>query len=204
MKTYDHSDPGPGPVREHPWTGSTNDPNVRCLDFRKCPELIRTSLEDFRPWSSWPAVETFYRLLEWLNGDDSVLESNDCELTGPHANETPQFEKTLEVTGRLMILWRELPLNLSLPRTEWLRTAIHHALNRSDVEFEWGAVGITLFRTKYVTLNVPDDQQLGYQLMLSFWCWGDTVEEAMTSLDRTFQNMGRALREVVREAATPR
>jgi hypothetical protein len=200
MKSYDHSDPRPGPARAHPWKGTNADPSNRYFDFKKNPALIRTSLEDLRPWSAWPAIDTFYRLLEWLNGADSILESNDCAFTGPCANETPQFAKTLEATGRLMILWRHLPLNLSKGRTEWLKAAIHHYLNRTDPEFEWGAVGITVFQAKYVALRLPDEQQFGFQLMLSFWSWGDTEEEVMTNLDRTFQDISEALSEVVREA----
>lgn len=199
MKTYDHSDPRPGPVRAHPWTGARVDPSGRYFDFKKEPGLIRTSLEDLRPWAAWPAIDTFYRLLEWLNGADSILESNDCALTGPSANETPQFAKKLEATGRLMILWRGLSLNLSNQRTEWLKAALHRHLNRADAEFEWGAVGITAFGTRYLALPLPEEQQVGFQLMLSFWSWGDSEEEVMTNLDRTFRNIWKALREVVRE-----
>jgi hypothetical protein len=32
--------------------------------------------------------------------------------------------------------------------------------------------------------------------MLSFWAWGDTDEEVMGNLDRTFQNIWEALRAV--------
>ena len=49
-------------------------------------------------------------------------------------------------------------------------------------------------------LPLPDEQQFGFQLMLSFWSWGDTEEEAMGNLDRTVQNIWEALRAVVREA----
>jgi hypothetical protein len=41
---------------------------------------------------------------------------------------------------------------------------------------------------------------LGFQLMLSFWSWGDTEAEVMGNLDRTVQNIWEALRAVVREA----
>ena len=199
MKTYDHSDPRPGPARAHPWRGARGDPSSRYFDFKKKPALIRTSLEDLRPWAAWPAIDTFYCLLEWLNGADSILESNDCAFTGPCPNETPRFTKKLEATGRLMILWRDLPLNLSKRRTEWLKGAIHRYLHCADAEFEWGAVGITLFRARYLELPQPEERRLGYQLMLSFWSWGDSEEEVMTNLDRTFQNIWVSLREVVRE-----
>lgn len=200
MKSYDNADPNPGPVRSHPWIGAANDPESRYFDFRKHPELIRTALEDLRPWRAWAAIETFYQLLEWINGADSILESNDCAFAGPHRNETPQFAKALEATGRVMVLWRHLPLNLPPGPAEWLRMAIHHALNRADPEFVWGVVGITVFQARYLTLGRPHARPVGFQLMLSFWSWGDTDEEVMTNLDRTFRNLRQALGEADREA----
>jgi hypothetical protein len=200
MNTYDRADPDSDTVRAHPWTVATADPNHRYRDFRANPALIRSSLEDFLPWSTWPAIDTFYSLLEWLNGADSILESNDCAFEGPHTNSTLQFPKALEVTGRLMILWRELPLNLSRANTEWLKGGIHHYLTQIAPALDYGVVGTTVFHVKYVTLPLPDEQQFGFQLMLSFWSWGDTEEEVMGNLHRTIQNIWEALRTVVREA----
>lgn len=199
MKTYDYSASFDGPMRSHPWQGASADPASRYFDLRKNPALIRTSLEDLLPWSAWPAIETFYGLLEWINGADSILESNDCAFSGPSANETPQFPQALESTGRLMILWQHLPSNLSEERAEWLKGALHQSLNEMDESFELGVIGMTLFPTRYVTLPLPEKRQRGFQLILSFWCWGDTEEEVMENLDRTLRNMWRALREVDRE-----
>jgi hypothetical protein len=199
MKTYDHSDPDFDTVRAHPWTVATADPKNRYRDFKENPALIRSSLEDFLPWSAWPAIDTFYSLLEWLNGADSIFESNDCAFEGPCTNCTSRVPKVLEVTGRLMILWRALALNLSRANTEWIQGAIHNSLNQIDPELEYGAVGITVCRVKYVTLPLPDEQKFGFQLMLSFWSWGDTEEEVMANLDRTVENIWEALRAVVGE-----
>lgn len=199
MKTYDRSDPEPDAVRAHPWTVATADPNSRYLDFKENPALIRTSLEDFLPWSAWPAIDTFYSLLEWLNGANSILESNDCAFEGPCTNCTSRVPKVLEATGRLMILWRTLPLNLSRANTEWIKGTIHNYLNQIDPELEYGAVGITVYQVKYVALPIPEEQQFGFQLMLSFWSWGDTEEEVMANLNRTVRNIWEALRAVVRD-----
>ena len=57
-------------------------------------------------------------LLERLNGPTSSLESNDCAFSPPHASDIAQPGKSLQCEGRLMILCRELELNLSLPRVE--------------------------------------------------------------------------------------
>ncbi|NOS82266.1 MAG: hypothetical protein HOP32_11870, partial [Nitrospira sp.] len=77
MKVYEHSDPDSLKLRSHPWIDAESDPTNRYYDFKIHPELIRLSLEDMQKWSAYPATETFYRLLEWLNGPDSIFESND-------------------------------------------------------------------------------------------------------------------------------
>jgi hypothetical protein len=91
MKVYEHNDPDSFILRSHPWIDGESDPAHRYYDFRTSPELIRSSLEDLQAWSTYPATETFYRLLEWLNGAESVFESNDCAFSGASANTSAQF-----------------------------------------------------------------------------------------------------------------
>lgn len=169
-------------------------PAHRYHDFKARPQLVRTSLEDFVPWSGTGAVETFYRLVEWINAPDGALESNDCEFTGPHEDRSAHSAKSQECSGRLMILFRDLPLNLSRPRVEELERAVHLRLAEVDPEFEFGIVGTTIVRTRYVSLPRAAEACLGYQLMLSFWAWGDTEAETMAHLDRLFGNLGTALK----------
>lgn len=64
--------------RTHPWTFAEHNPSWRYVDFRREPEKIETSLEDFRPWAQFPATQRFYELIRWLNGPDSLFETNDC------------------------------------------------------------------------------------------------------------------------------
>jgi hypothetical protein len=181
--------------RAHPWTDAASSPDSRYYDFKANPWLIRSSLEDYTPWNGSEAVETFYRLVEWINAAEGALESNDCEFTGPQSNSDPDFPKALQCSGRLMILFRELTSNLSYPRVERLEDALQRRLAELDPEFAWGVVGTTIMRTRYVSLPVPEAGQMGYQLMLSFWAWGDTIDETMAHLDRLFRNLSRALRE---------
>ncbi len=166
----------------------------RYYDFKKNPELIRTDLEDFVGLKEWPAIQSFYQLLEWLNGADSLLESSDCAFSPVRPNISKQFEKLLECTGRLIVLYRNLILNTSRNNIEVLREGIHYHLAQIDPGFEWGVIGTTIMLSDYVTLRVAKTKQSGFQLMLTFWAWGDTELETMSNLRRLFQNLGEALR----------
>jgi hypothetical protein len=194
MKVYEHNDPDSLSPRSHPWIDGKSDPTHRYYDFRAKPELIRSSLEDLQEWNSYPATETFYQLLEWLNGSGSVLESNDCAFSGPTTNTSTQSSKRLQCSGRLMILYRDLALNASPEQIHWLTNAAAHALRRTDPAFEWGAIGATIMPVRFTTLPGPPELQAGQQLMLSFWAWGDDELELMTNLDRTFRNVMVVLR----------
>jgi hypothetical protein len=199
MKTFEHQDEEPSIPRSHPWTIALSDPSHRYYDFKKRPELIRSSLEDFTPWSGLPVIDGFYDLLEWLNGPDSLLESNDCGTRGPTENRNPGFAKALEWTVRLMILYRHLPNNTLKEAAHWLADATRHYLKATDPAFEWGVVGTTLKSTNFVTLPVPEQEQAGTQVMLTFWAWGDTDVELQANLRRVFRNTHTALIDVCRE-----
>ena len=193
MKTCRRDTPSDDAPRAHPWTDASSSPAHRYRDFKASPQLVRTTLEDFTPWAGHPAIETFYQLVEWVNASRGTLESNDCEFTGPHA-EGAHPPKSQECSGRLMILFRDLSLNLSHTRVEALEHGLHVRLSGIDPAFEWGIVGTTIMRTRYVDLG-----SLGYQLMLSFWAWGDSEDETMGNLDRLLGNLSQALHGVTIE-----
>jgi hypothetical protein len=193
MKVYEHSDPDSLKLRSHPWIDAESNPAYRYYDFKTQPELIRSSLEDLRPWNSYPAIETFYRLLEWLNGPASIFESNDSAFTGAAATAGTQSSKPLQCSGRLIILYRNLAVNTSREQMYRLADTIARALSETDPLFEWGAVGATIMPTRFTTLPGPPEHQSGQQLMLSFWAWGETEPEVMTNLDRTLHNLTGAL-----------
>jgi len=199
MQVYEHNDPDSLRTRTHPWTDSESNPAHKYYDFRTKPELIRSSIEDLREWGAYPATETFYRLLEWLNGPESALESNDCAFSGATANTNSALSKRLQCSGRLMILYRDLALNTSPKQMRWLTNATAHAVRGIDSAFEWGAVGATITSVRFSTLPGPPERQRGQQLMLSFWAWGEDEPEVMTNLDRTFRNLTAALQTVSRE-----
>ena len=194
MHVVELSDPDALAVRSHPWSGSLSDDAHRYLDLRRSPGLIRSALEDLRGWKNQAELETFYQLLELINGPDSTLETNDCAFNGPTPNEHAGFDKALQCSGRLMLLFRELPLNTSTARVHAFTEAFARALSVKDPGFAWGVVGATIVPVRFTTLPGTPDAQLGSQLMLSFWAWGDDQAETMAHLDRTLTNLSAVLR----------
>lgn len=180
-------------LRSHPWFGAAFGGELRYVDFTSYPGLIRSELEDFRSWEDHEAVETFYTLLESLSRRDSPLESNDCAFSGPDEASRSSADEALECSGRLMVLLRDLGDNVVPGRIEQLQEHLHRELDPLDPDFEQGVIGTTVMPTRFLALPPTDREQLGSQLMISFWAWGHTQEETMSSLDRLFKNLAVAL-----------
>jgi hypothetical protein len=89
-----------------------------------------------------------------------------------------------------MILMRRLETNVSYQVVADLEERALLQLQSLDPEFEWGAVGTSIAKVHYHTLPAAPS---GFQLCISFWAWGDTDDDAMSSLDRTLGNLTRAL-----------
>jgi hypothetical protein len=193
MQTCEYAgDPFTAP-RSHPWLDAVGNPDARYYDLTAFPALIRSSLEDFRPWARYAAIESFYALLERINHQRSVFESNDCEFTGPHAIEQSASAKAWECSGRLMILFRALARNTAVGSVERLKNALHGELIALDPLFELGMIGTTLIPVRY--LGFPhESEQLGSQLAISFWAWGSSEAQTMLNLARLFKNLSHALR----------
>jgi hypothetical protein len=192
MKTCEYDGQPFAEPRSHPWMGASDSPTARYYDFKAEPARIRTVLEDFLPWSHEPAVIVLYELLERLNGLSSHLESNDCAFNAPHDSEAPQLGK-LQCDGRVMVLFRELELNLSQSRIEGLKNALHRCLVELDSKFELGMIGTTITPVLYLELPGAREDRLGHQLMISFWAWGDVESEVMRNLERVLENLSQAL-----------
>jgi hypothetical protein len=182
--------------RSHPWVGAASDKTSRYYDLTASPALIRSSLEDFVPWGRYAAVEAFYVLLERLNHEKSLLESNDCAFTGPHPSESTATQKALECSGRVMVLFRELSRNTDAAQVEALKNELHLALAKLDPNFRSGVVGTTIVPVRYLALPGANEAQLGAQLMISFWAWGNSEDENMQNLSRLLRNLTSALRKL--------
>lgn len=187
--------------RSHPWVDVVGKPECRYYDLTAHPERIRTSIEDFQPWGQYAAAEAFYELLERLNQRSSTLESNDCAFTGPEENDQLAIDKPLQCSGRLMVLFRVLAHNTEQARVARLESEIHRQLSTNDPSFLWGIVGTTVVPVLYRGLPGSAKQQLGSQLMISFWAWGDSEADTMRNLGRLFENLSRALLAVSSSAA---
>ena len=186
-----------GGGRYHPWTAAEYNLEAKYYDLKKQPELIETALEDFVPYAAWPAVQTFYKLLRWMNGPESYLESNDCTFTGPRENLIDkQFKKALRCYGRLMVLNRVLQYNTFTAFSDWLARCYEFHLRRVDPTFDCGAVALSKVSAGFVELPGGAEKNRGKQLVLNFWAYGDDEAETMKNLDRLFTNLFEASRKV--------
>jgi hypothetical protein len=182
--------------RSHPWVGAASDRKSRYYDLTASPALIRSALEDFVPWARYAAVDAFYGLLERVNHERSLLESNDCAFTGPHPSKSTSSQKALECSGRVMVLFRDLARNTVEGQIDALKNELHLALGKLDPNFRSGVVGTTIVPVRYLALSAVSDQDLGVQLMISFWAWGNSEQETMQNLSRLLRNLVSALRKL--------
>jgi len=169
-------------VRTHPYDGAEYDGRVKHYDFVNHPELIRTSLEDFKPWEKYEAIEWFYQLLEWLNGPTSVFETSDCRLEAPQANQNPKVPCDLVLRGRLMVFFRDITLNyadivsdtnyLVNSRVSRLGTGAASCLKSVHKDIWWNTIQIFFFPTNFPQAN-NQDVILGQQLVFQFTCFNN-------------------------------
>jgi len=189
---YDTEKP---PARQHPWTVVVAKPEEKYVDFKAYPDQIPLALPDFIPWAHYPAIQTFYGLLAWLNGADSIFESNDCGLRPPRRdNDAPQVVRNafdadpIVVHGRLTIIFRDLAWNASVRTVDGLKTSIHDGL-RQIVGNIPAVVKIGEWTHFFTAINKE-----GRAVTLLCWAWGDDESMAMGHLDTTFGAIHGCLR----------
>jgi hypothetical protein len=93
-----------------------------------------------------------------------------------------------------MLLFRDAEQNTRKARISWLKTALLQQLSHVDPKFLLGMVGTSLVPARFLAL--PLEAQLGEQLMLSFWAFGDTEPLVMQNLSRLMRNLTQAIRAV--------
>lgn len=180
------------PPREHPWTVGAS-PEARYWDFRAHPEPL--VLEDFKPWSHYSAISRFYELLTWINGDDSIFESNDCGLRSPRRDEAaPEIVRRafdtdpIVMHARLVIIFRDLAWNASVPTVNGLKSSIHNGLC-DNVPNVPAVVKIGEWAHFFTSINKE-----GRAVTFRIWAWGDDEARSMDQLKFTYDAIGGCLR----------
>lgn len=197
----ERNDPDP---RAFPWTTALYDETLRYYDFVRHPELIPQVLEDFYPFNHQPAIQFFYEMVTWLNGAESCWQTSDSAFRGPQACPDPEpFGKALWCGGCLTVLAREVALNTFDGFMDMLLVGIEHELTQCDQSFELGVIAISESASIYTAL-LPSYDPRGIEIPLSFFAWGDTVEETFENLGRVFRTMDQSLRKLSREVLAPR
>lgn len=178
------------PHRRHPWIDAVSGPNARYRNFVRNPELVSEVLEDFRPFAHYKAVQCFYDLLRWLNGEESPFETNDCGLCPPRIDpNAPNIigyvfnRDPVVLHGRLTILYRSLELNTLIPYVQWLATNIHDALRDRVPNFP-AAVFVGTWPHLFTAID-----RTGNVVSLRFWAWGADEIMAMQNLGGIFENL---------------
>jgi hypothetical protein len=190
MKVYRHDDDMAHPSRARNWVVARSDPSNLYYDFTKSPELIPDVLEDFRPFAPWPAIQEFYTMLTEINGERSQFETNDSAFNGPAASDGARMSgKRLQVSGRVMVLFRDLVLNTRRQNVEWLERGIHSYASGLTPAFEDGLLGTSIMRMHLAELASESQPAAGYELAVHFWAWGDSDDEVFANLAVVVQNM---------------
>jgi hypothetical protein len=191
---YDTQKP---PGRQHPWTFVVTKPEERYVDFKAHPDQIALVLSDFKPWSNYSAIQTFYSLLAWLNGPDSVLESNDCGLRPPRKDAgAPNLIRNafdadpIVMHSRLTVIFRDLTRNVSVSAVNRLKTSIHNCL-RDNAENIPAVVTVGEWAHFFTTINKE-----GQAVTLLSWSWGKDEAMAMVHLNTTFRAIHVCLRSI--------
>jgi hypothetical protein len=201
-------------IRTQPWTTAQRDENEQYHDLRSHPELIPEVLEDYKPWHHYEAVQRFYELLGWANGETSRFQSNDCAFKGPSENnQREKFRKKLVCSGRLMLFFRSLDLNLSVESKEfalrnvkgppdysanllfqWLVQRSLELIGPLDKDSIWTCVALEICPVHYTEASGNDEDKFGHQVSYEFWAWGDDEKETMENLKIVVGTMSRCLK----------
>lgn len=183
------------------------------VDFKESPEKISSTLEDFKPHSEHGAIQTFYNLLQYINGQDSFLETCDCALRPPTIHSDDNSNLPISVHGRLFLMYREEKLNCSKVHAEWLCGKLMSLMDEIDPDLtaNEAVIGFTLNPVLHTSIskgNWRQDGQFecdendpghGAHTMLSFWGYGNDGTHAFENLGRLFSNVAQGCAELNRE-----
>lgn len=172
----------------------------RYYNFRESPELITTHLEDFVEHSDQEAVQIFYSLIRWINGNDSIFESTDCLLSGS-PEESPDaalFRCSHTTKGRFEFFMRQTELNANKDSIQWVYDKLSIYLQVERPEFRKGTFRIAPLITDYITTD--GDKLTGYRFCVYFYAYGNGVMDTWGSLLSMFECLMKATKRVNAEA----
>ena len=182
-------------ARSQPWGKTTYTENAgQYYSFREKPALIREVLEDFKPYETQEAIQTFYELLEWLNRAEGVLETNDCFFRGPSENPDDQFQFTTKTHGRIEFFIRKLDANLSDDAVHWVYRMISIYLQVERPDFHAAIFDIAAGQTDYLDLPGGHDERTGLRLCIYFNAYGNGDAETWKNLNVAIQGLFNAFK----------
>ena len=209
MRTY-FDDYRNEPIRMQPYSTSNHKSPGQYYNLKDEPEKIRTHLEEFFPHSEYQSVQKFYDLLEWLNGEDSIYETNDCRLEDLAENKQRDIaDYDFVRTGSLSWFFRDLNLNLSKDSAFWSNLYQTNQINADGFRFtpsdyqkkfmdamhlQWlgierenvfDCIAIAPYNTYYENAEVDHSLRHGCQIAHRFWVWGDSDEEIFERFSHT-------------------
>ncbi|HHJ4165114.1 hypothetical protein RZP54_25335 [Raoultella ornithinolytica] len=192
--------------RSHPWGKTSYDERAGFYsNFIENPQLITEVLEDFKPYESKPAVQTFYSFLKWINGPDSSFETNDCALRdGVIMNTDPLFKFTHKIDGRVEFFLRQHQHNCNKNVATWLMRMSSLYLQVERTNFFNSIIDIQLAPTDFIML--PANQRDGYRIRLVFNAYGDGELDTWEALNCTFDSIFKAtkrLNQAITEGNSP-
>ena len=179
MHAFHDAEEGIGEPRPHPWQGSAYDPNARFVDFLRYPELIRTSLEDFLPYSDRPAIERFFQLLEWMQSPSTIWETTESKFWPVSTQSNRSFAQyRLICSGRLVFFCRDYLWQCK--NSHWAFTQLLKRLKDYAPVAANACVGVFTVPTLFVSLSedggvtAPECKALGIRC----YGFGNSEDEA--------------------------
>jgi hypothetical protein len=101
----------------------------------------------------------------------------------------PNLLKRSRPMVRLMLFYRRPQYNCTEQSTKWLTDCFEFHLQRIEMDFEWGVVGLSKTAIFFKSIK-----RQGVNVILTFWSWGDTEHEVMSNLSHVFAGMFEAAR----------
>jgi len=194
MHVFHDPGEGKGEPRLHPWGVSAHDPDAKFVDFLKCPDLIRTSLEDFIPYAHQPAIERFFELIEWMRGSETIWETTESKFW-PISTHTNRFfaQYPLTCSGRLVFFCRNH--SWQCRHATWLFENFLQRLVRRQPTSPNACVGAFMFPIQFLLLSGDGGQTAPECRALGVRCYGFGRNE-----DEAFKGFGLGV-DAVRDSA---